>query len=225
MRQGIIFLSATFSKTSFYSLFLRRVRPFSNHGLPPKEKMLLIENQQVTLQKIPSAGRLLDIGGGGEGTIGRLEGPNVIAIDSQKSELLEAPDGPLKIVMDATDLQFLDETFDTVTAFFTLMYLQKNDRKKVLEEAYRVLKPDGQFLIWDAIIPEHHDEIKEWVVVGLQINLPDKVVRTGYGVYWKDRVQSLETNAKLAKEIGFMLVEQEVNDQVFKLHLKKERLR
>jgi ubiquinone/menaquinone biosynthesis C-methylase UbiE len=197
------------------------VRLFNNHGLPPKEKMLLVENQQVTLQRIASAGRLLDIGGGGEGTIGRLEGSNIVAIDSRKSELLEAPDGPLKIVMDARDLQFLDETFDTVTSFFTLMYLQKNARMKVLEEAYRVIKPGGQLLIWDAIIPEHHDKTKELFVVYLQINLPDEAIRTGYGVSLKDRTLSLEAVAGLASETGFSLVEQEVHDQVFRLHLKK----
>ncbi|MHA2270348.1 MAG: class I SAM-dependent methyltransferase [Candidatus Hodarchaeales archaeon] len=179
------------------------------------------ENQQVTLQRIASAGRLLDIGGGGEGTIGRLEGSNIVAIDSRKSELLEAPDGPLKIVMDARDLQFLDETFDTVTSFFTLMYLQKNARMKVLEEAYRVIKPGGQLLIWDAIIPEHHDKTKELFVVYLQINLPDEAIRTGYGVSLKDRTLNLEAVAGLASETGFSLVEQEVHDQVFRLHLKK----
>jgi len=33
--------------------------------------------------------------------------------------LEEAPAGPLKIVMDATDLKFLDSAFDTATAFAT----------------------------------------------------------------------------------------------------------
>ena len=38
-------------------------------------------------------GSILDIGGGGEGTIGRLYGTQVIAIDNRQEELDEAPEG------------------------------------------------------------------------------------------------------------------------------------
>ena len=49
----------------------------------------------------------MDIGGGGRGVIGELKGKQVIAIDINKRELEEAPDGPLKVVMDATDYRIL----------------------------------------------------------------------------------------------------------------------
>ena len=39
-------------------------------------------------------GSVLDIGGGGEGIIGRLYGKNVTAIDIRQEELDEAPEGP-----------------------------------------------------------------------------------------------------------------------------------
>jgi hypothetical protein len=65
-------------------------------------------------------GFILDIGGGGEGVIGQLKGKDVVAIDFKEEELLEAADGPLKIIMDAKDLKFLDESFPTVTAFFCI---------------------------------------------------------------------------------------------------------
>jgi ubiquinone/menaquinone biosynthesis C-methylase UbiE len=68
-----------------------------------------------------------------------------------KEELEEAADGPLKIVMDAREMKFLDGSFHTATAFFSLMYLNKReDQKKVLEETCRVLKPGGMMHIWDA---------------------------------------------------------------------------
>lgn len=38
-------------------------------------------------------GEILDVGGGGEGTIGRLYGSQVTAIDNRQEELDEAPDG------------------------------------------------------------------------------------------------------------------------------------
>ncbi|NIN67231.1 MAG: methyltransferase domain-containing protein, partial [Anaerolineae bacterium] len=71
--------------------------------------------------------------------IGRLKGEQVIAIDPNRRELVDAPPGPLKIVMDATDLQLLDETFATVTSFFTLMYVKGFEHERVFEEVFRVL--------------------------------------------------------------------------------------
>ncbi len=72
------------------------------------------------LDHIDRDGFILDIGGGGEGVIGKLMGEKVIAIDFKKEELLEAAEGPLNIIMDARELKFLDESFQTVTAFFLL---------------------------------------------------------------------------------------------------------
>ena len=68
------------------------------------------------------AGRILDIGGGGEGVIGRLYREQVTAIDNRQEELDEVPSGFEKVLMDATDLDYADGSFDHVTCFFTLMY-------------------------------------------------------------------------------------------------------
>lgn len=64
-----------------------------------------------------SIGGILDIGGGGEGVIGLCYGEKVVAIDLRKDELEQAPDGPLKIVMDAKELSFLEDSFDAVASF------------------------------------------------------------------------------------------------------------
>src|SRR5690348_1504129 len=89
---------------------------------PPK--MHVFERQDFAVSDFRASGYILDIGGGGEGIIGQMKPSQVIAIDLVKRELEEAPPGPLKIVMDATDLKFLDRSFDTVTAFFSLMYMR-----------------------------------------------------------------------------------------------------
>lgn len=51
----------------------------------------------VDLSQLSLTGKILDIGGGGEGFIGQIMGEEVIAIDPQKEELVEAPNGPIKI--------------------------------------------------------------------------------------------------------------------------------
>lgn len=62
-------------------------------------------------------GSILDIGGGGEGIIGRIYRDNVIAIDNRQEELDEAPDCCEKQLMNATNLLFTNEYFDNVTFF------------------------------------------------------------------------------------------------------------
>lgn len=97
-------------------------------------------------------GKILDIGGGGEGIIGRLYRQQVTAIDKRQEELDEAPNGFEKILMDATDLKYANETFDHVTCFFTLMFMDAQEQQKsLLEEqihtTYGVGKLDSQNLV------------------------------------------------------------------------------
>ncbi len=181
----------------------------------------MINLQEIELADFPTKGWILDIGGGGEGVIGRLKGNLVVAIDNRKKELEEAPEGPLKIIMDATDLQFLDESFETVTAFFSMMYMDTKTRKKVFKEAYRVLRPGGVFHLWDVTIPAQTDPSKSLFVVPLKITLPDEVIQTGYGVPWKDREQDVETYTDLAQKIGFKFEVGVPQKQVFQLKLIK----
>lgn len=81
------------------------------------ERMYIVENQRVTVEREINGDRILDIGGGGEGVIGLCYGEKVVAIDLRKDELEQAPDGPLKIVMDARELSFLEDSFDAVASF------------------------------------------------------------------------------------------------------------
>ena len=110
--------------------------------------MYVVENQKVTIENEISGERILDIGGGGEGIIGLCFGNRVVAIDPRKDELEESPDGPLKIVMDASKLSFIENSFDAVTSFFTLMYIDKDNHEQIFSEIYRVLKNDGEFILW-----------------------------------------------------------------------------
>lgn len=154
------------------------------HERPKPEQVFRHAPLTVNLPDFPATGLILDIGGGGEGIIGQAKGKQVVAIDLIKRELEEAPGDPLlKIVMDARDLKFLDASFDTVTVFFTFMYIDPADHEKVLTEIRRVIRPSGRLLVWDVTFPARKtDERHEWVVYPLQVQLPAARIQTGYGV-------------------------------------------
>ncbi|MTI68881.1 MAG: class I SAM-dependent methyltransferase [Firmicutes bacterium] len=180
----------------------------------------MLKKQIVDISDIKLKGKTLDLGGGGEGIILQLKNNNTVAIDLSEDELKETPDYGLKIVMDAKDLKFLDNYFETVTAFFSLMYIPKKDHKKVFKEAYRVLKKNGEFHIWDVKMPQK-EEGKIGFIVPLEVKIKEKTIETGYGVFWK-KEQSIKYYEELAKELGFKVETKEEYNETFYIKLIKE---
>lgn len=186
------------------------------------ERMFSIDIQNINLTDFTHKGRVLDIGGGGEGIIGQVLGESVVSIDPRRDELEEASEGPLKIIMDARELQFLNHTFEGVTSFFTLMYIDKEYHQKVFEEIYRVLKNDGEFTIWDVRIPKYTGGIRDIFLVPLKIKLKHKNIRTTYGVLWKQAEQDMEYYIKLGAKIGFKVITKQEMNQIYCVKFKKK---
>ena len=188
-----------------------------------RETPFFLEKQQVRLKDFQSEGWILDLGGGGEGIIGQLRGSQVVAIDPAKNELIEAPDGPLKIIMDARKLEFLDQSFNLVTSFFTLMYIPPEEHQEVLSEAWRVLRSSGRLLVWETALPTRMDQTSEFVAFYLEIQLPDRVVQTGYGTKWPAVRLDLSHYQILAEQTGFKILQSESQTDrgVFFLELQK----
>lgn len=174
--------------------------------------------QSIELSPIGTSGLILDVGGGGEGIIGKLNGGQVVAIDVSERELEETKNDALKIVMDATDLKFLPNSFDVCTCLFSLMYIPKKKHLKVFEQAFRVLKANGTFLIWEVRIPKL-DESYDRFVLPLELQLPNEKVETWYGV--KLQTQSIEHFKELAQRAKFKIAEEWSKDETFHLQLYK----
>ena len=206
------------------SAFLWSLAGAARMSADERPPMKFFDRQPFTVADFEAAGYVLDIGGGGEGIIGRMKPRQVVAIDLYKRELLEAPPGPLKVVMDATDLKFLDGSFDTVTAFFSLMYMKPDVQKKVFAEVSRVLRPGGRWLIWDAVIPTAADKETTGPVFRFLFQLPNETVQTGYGTLWPEQPLDVAWYRNLAKEAGFRIAsvkEEGAGFRIFSMELRK----
>lgn len=177
-----------------------------------------MEKQLIDLRGTQLTGRILDIGGGGEGVISRHAGEGVIAIDRLKEELEESPDIGLKIVMDATDMKFLDNTFDNATCFYSLMFMGKQTAEKCLSEAYRVLKPGGYLWIWDTAMP--NKAAKDIFIVQLDVTLEKEEISTGYGIRW-NRGQSADYLSNICTKIGFGQAKCDSSDEKIFMRIQK----
>ena len=181
-----------------------------------KQDLYFLDKQTVVIHDFKADGFILDIGGGGEGVIGQLKGKQVVSIDSKKEELLEAANGPLKIVMDATELKFLDNSFNSVTAFYSLMYMTTHEHERVFNEVFRVLKDEGLFRIWDVQLIHKKCMNKPGFAVPIEIILPYTKISVGYGSYWPEKKYDLNYYIETAKKTGLQLVDKNtMGDSLF----------
>ena len=170
----------------------------------------------LTLNKELS-GNILDIGGGGEGIIGRLYQAQVTAIDHRQEELDETPGGFEKIRMDATDLHFPAFSFEHVTFFFTLMFMDTDVQEKAITEAARVLVPGGLLHIWDCDIESAYPEP---FCISLEIQLPNDHSSTTYGV-GKLGTQNESSISGLCVEAGLIPVKHQSGPDGFHMVWQK----
>lgn len=167
-------------------------------------------------------GSILDIGGGGEGIIGRVYGSQVTAIDNCQEELDEAPGGYEKILMDACNLIFQSLSFDHVTFFYSLMFMNADTQVRAIAEAARVLKPEGKLHIWDAEIPSAYPEP---FTVDLDIQLPAEQIHTTYGVVSDIKNQVVAKLEGICLDCGLQIESVHTENGQFHLVLRKPRIK
>jgi len=215
--KGISIVIEVVSMRFFLMCFLLRI------GSIFSQKMFIAKAQKIIMASTNDLSfSILDLGGGGEGVIGQLYGNHVTAIDLHQEELNEAPDGPIKVVGDARNLPFEDASFASATAFYFFMYTKTEDHLRIFQEAYRILRPDGKFIIWDTEIEPQGNRRKSLFIVPVQVKLPDHTISTAYGTTWKDRVQTQEMFIRIGAEAGFEVINRNQAGKAFYLSFRKK---
>lgn len=163
-------------------------------------------------------GSILDIGGGGEGVIGRIYGQKVTAIDNRQEELDEAPDTCKKMLMDASNLDFEDQRFHHVTFFYSLMYMDKDVQQQAISEGARVLHTGGSLHIWDAEIERAYPAP---FLAELDIYGAGEVIHTIYGIIKDNAAQNADIFIEMCGEQGLKLIKQQKENGNFYLEFQK----
>ena len=84
-----------------------------------------------------------------------------------------------------------------------------------------MLKPGGQFLIWDVSVPQRPEGEKRNYVVLVTVTVKDRVVDTGYGHPWPEEEHDLAFYMDLAEKSGFQVMERREDGRTFFLQLQK----
>ncbi|MFX0046069.1 MAG: class I SAM-dependent methyltransferase [Candidatus Hermodarchaeota archaeon] len=173
--------------------------------------------QEIRLISLPSDGLIIDIGGGGEGLVSRLEKDRVCVVDISLAKVREAQIYGARAqwaVSDGCHLCFRTDTFDIATLWFSLGYMRGWDTKKlVMEEARRVLKQEATLSILGAKIACPEDRF----LFNAQFTFPDgDVSQVGYRLAGNQN-QSLGSAVRTLEDSGFVVIDSTDNGHWFKI--------
>jgi ubiquinone/menaquinone biosynthesis C-methylase UbiE len=177
--------------------------------------------QKIELKHLPRKGWIIDIGGGGEGLVSRIETSRVCAVDINLDRIREAMiHGQVSqwILSDGRMLSVKDERFSAATMWFSLGYVRDwASKTQVMSEVARVLKQSGHISILGAKIV--CSEVR--FVLRAHLHLPDgSVSQMSYGMSGGQN-QDIETVTKLLQETGYSDITCEDNEYWFRIEAEK----
>lgn len=173
--------------------------------------------QEIRLNSLPSDGLIIDIGGGGEGLVSRLEKDRVCVVDISLNKIREAQiyGAPAQwVVSDGRHLCFRTGSFDIATLWFSLGYMRSwNTKELVMREVQRVLKPEGLLSILGAKIVRSEDRF----LFNARFTFPDgDVSQVGYRLTGNQN-QSLTSTVRALEDTGLVVLDSKDNGHWFKI--------
>jgi SAM-dependent methyltransferase len=179
--------------------------------------------QEIGLDCLPFDGLIIDVGGGSEGLVSRLEKERVCVVDISLNKVREAQiyGAPAQwAVSDGRHLCFRTGSFDVATLWFSLGYMRNWDTKElVIRESHRVLKPDGLLSILAAKIVCREDRF----LFKARYTFPDGAVsQVGYSLAGNQN-QSLNSIIRILEDSGLVVQDSKDNGHWFKILAERSR--
>lgn len=173
--------------------------------------------QEIAFERLPGTGRILDVGGGGEGIVSRIEGSRVCAVDISLNEIREAQiygSGSQWLVSNGESLPFDNAVFETATIWFSLDYMADWKTKwAVLDEVRRVLRKKGSLSLMSSEIVCGESRF----ILRMRYTLPDgSIYQTGYGVKG-NQGQTMDRISDIVRQTGFQIAKKEDNGYWFRI--------
>jgi ubiquinone/menaquinone biosynthesis C-methylase UbiE len=146
--------------------------------------------------RLPEGGRVLDLGCGNGAKLARLAGRfDLVGVDFSEEQLrlgrAKVPEASL-LAADFSELDIAANTFDAVTALYSIMHVPRQEHRALFGRIARWLKPGGLFLASLSHVGGN-DWTGEWLGV--------ETFFSGFDA---------ETNRRLVREVGFELVRDEL---------------
>lgn len=121
-------------------------------------------------ESLPEQPQVLDLGcGAGKGPLEFFPNENAVGLDFSGEQLRlarEHTDAAL-VAGDMTAVPFAADSFDAVTAFYSVIHLPVEDHADCYAEVERVLKPGGEFLF--SIGDDWAGENDDWLDAGAEM--------------------------------------------------------
>lgn len=136
--------------------------------------LFLLRNAKKFSSKLPSGGRVLDLGCGSGRALKLFteKGFTVVGIDFSEAMLRLAKKlvlGASLKKMDIRQLEFPDASFDGIWSCFSLLHIPKRDIGAVLSGLRRVLKPGGVLFVAVSLGNEEEGFEDEWLKKGTKM--------------------------------------------------------
>lgn len=173
--------------------------------------------QDIKLRHIRHEGLIVDIGGGGEGLVSRVETTRVCAVDISLNKIREALIHGLVsqwLLSDGRALPVKDDVFDVATLWFSLGYIQDwKVKNQLMSELVRVLKPSGCISIIGAKI----DCNEARFILRAHFRFPDGTVsQMSYGMRGAQE-QNVDSVAEMLRQTGYQDIAFEDNGHWFRI--------
>ena len=146
--------------------------------------------------RLPAGARVLDLGcGNGFKTARLADRYDVVGVDISEQQVrlarAEVPDATF-VHADFVELDFPAETFDAVTAFYSIVHAPREEHPALLARIRGWLKPGGHILLSMSHVGGP-DRIEQWLGVDMFFS--------GFDA---------KTNGRLVREAGFVLLSDDV---------------